>query len=181
MARFLAYLKSHKLGLLLALSATVLAVVASLVVNTTPAHAAHYNGWFTAYAMGNRTGADPNVELTQGHFANHYYQWCPGDPAAFWLWGTRIDTDAPIGMSSQWGGQVSYSTFYLHDIGDPTCSQGNYWVDIYFGRWENRPTSDPSYCCCGGVTCPGFCYAAGANPCSNAQVFGRQSRGYTGP
>lgn len=146
----------------------------------TPVQAGHYTGWFTGYAMGNRYGG-AGIEIRQGHFANHYYGWCPNDPAAWWTWGTRIDTDSSIRQRNQSGGYVYYSTFYLEDVGDPSCSMGNYWVDIYFGRWENRSSSDPNYCRCSGVPSPGFCYVASANSCSDAVDFGRQWRGYTGP
>ncbi len=158
-------------------TAAAFGVLSSIAI---PVWAGHYAGWFTGYAMGNRYGG-AGVELRQGHFANHYYRWCPNDPAAWWTWGTRIDTDSPIRQSTQSGGSIYYSTFYLEDVGDPSCSMGNYWVDIYFGRWENRPPSDPNYCYCSGVPSPGFCYAASANSCSDAINFGRQYRGYTGP
>lgn len=176
MARLLVYFARNKLRLVL----TSLIVALVMATSVIPVFAGHYYGWFTAYAMGNRYGG-AGVEIRQGHFANHYYNWCPSDPAAWWLWGTQIVTDSPIPQHNSSGGTVNYSTFYLEDIGDPTCSQGNYWVDIYFGRWENKPPSDPSYCYCSGVTSPGFCYAASVNSCTDANNFGRQYRGYTGP
>ncbi|MDW8069529.1 MAG: hypothetical protein RML46_11505 [Anaerolineae bacterium] len=94
-----------------------------LVVSIPPARAGYYTGWFTGYAMGNRYGG-AGVEIRQGHFANHYYGWCPNDPAAWWTWGTRIDTDSPITQSTQSGGSVYYSTFYLEDVGDPSLLYG---------------------------------------------------------
>ena len=158
---------------------TLLAVALIVGMSVISVSAASYYGKFTAYAMGNRySGA--GIEVSQGHFANHYYNWCPNDPAAWWLWGTRIDTPS-IAQHNQSGQTVYYSTFYLYDIGDPTCSQGNYWVDVYFGRWEPRSPSDPNYCYCSGVTSPGFCYSGSQNSCTDAINFGYNYYWYTGP
>lgn len=140
----------------------------------------HYYGRFTGYAMGNRNGGG-GIELIQGHFANHHYETCPSDPAAAWPYGTRIDTDNTIPQHNQLGQTVNYATFYLQDVGDLTCSQGDYWVDIYFGRWENKPTSDPSYCYCDGVTSPGICYSGSMSSCNDANDFGVHYYWYTGP
>jgi hypothetical protein len=176
MARFLGFFTRHKCRLAI----TALVVILVMAVNVIVVYAGHYYGYFTAYAMGNRYGG-AGVEITQGDFANHYYNWCPNDPAAWWLWGTHITTDSSIAQHNSGGGTVYYSSFYLEDIGDPTCSQGNYWVDIYFGRWENKSPSDPTYCYCGGVTSPGYCYTGTKSSCTDAVNFGRQYRGYTGP
>jgi hypothetical protein len=146
----------------------------------TPTPSNRYYGRFTGYAMGNRNGGS-GIELIQGHFANHHYESCPSDPAAAWPYGTRIDTDNVIPQHDQFGQTVNYITFYLQDIGDLTCSQGNYWVDIYFGRWETKPTSDPTYCYCGGVPSPGFCYSGSISSCNDADTFGSHFYWYTGP
>ncbi|MEO0248230.1 MAG: hypothetical protein ABIN58_01565 [candidate division WOR-3 bacterium] len=76
------------------LALTFLIITLLMATYAVPVFAGHYYGWFTAYAMGNRYGG-AGVEIRQGHFANHYYNWRPSGPA---------------------------------------CSQGNCWVDIYFGR-----------------------------------------------
>lgn len=77
MARFLVRSTRSRLHLVV----TLLAVTLIMATNVIPVYAGHYYGWFTAYAMGNRYGG-AGVEIRQGHFANHYYNWCPSDPAA---------------------------------------------------------------------------------------------------
>jgi len=156
----------------------ILAIILGLglIANRPTAYAGSYSGWFTGYAMGNRYGG-AGVEIRQTHFANHYYEWCPNDPAAWWGWGTRITTSPPIAMHDAYGRQISYSRFYLYDVGDPSCSQGNYWVDIYFGRF--KPDFDP--CDCPRSPSPGYCKPGAWNSCWDAITFGRQWRSYTGP
>ncbi|MDY6877749.1 MAG: hypothetical protein SWK90_16325 [Chloroflexota bacterium] len=176
MARFL--VDNRRKWLWLAAMLAVI-VVLGTILNHATAYAGSYYGKFTGYAMGNQYGG-AGVEIQQGHFANHYYNWCPDDPAAWWGWGTRIDTPS-IEQHNQAGQEVWYSTFYLYDVGDPTCSQGNYWVDVYFGRWEPRPPGDPNYCCCSGVPSPGYCYAGAVNSCTDAINFGYHYYWYTGP
>ena len=59
----------------------VISVILIISVSITTVYATTYNGYFTAYAMGNQySGA--GVEISQGHFANHYYNWCPNDLSA---------------------------------------------------------------------------------------------------
>lgn len=169
MERLLAWHKQPRL-----VAALVIGLVSLLVISTT-VYAASYSGWFTAYAMGNQYGG-AGVEISQGHFANHYYVWCPNDPSAYWTWGTRITTPS-IAQHNSAGQTVYYSTFYLEDVGDPTCSQGNYWVDIYFGRWRRSSES----CNCPGVTSPGYCKVASANSCTDATNYGRRWTAYTSP
>jgi len=151
-------------------------VILAIGLSISIVYAASYSGYFTAYAMGNQYGG-AGVEIRQGHFANHYYNWCPNDPAAWWLWGTRIVASSSIAQHNQSGGTVYYRTFYLYDVGDPTCSMGNYWADIYFGRW--RRNSDT--CNCPGVTSPGYCYIGSANSCTDAINYGVHWSTYTGP
>lgn len=146
----------------------------------TPTPTNYFYGKFTGYAMGNRTGG-AGIELVQGHFANHHYQACPNDPAASWPYGTLIITDNTIPQHNQAGQTVYYTSFYLEDVGDLTCSQGNYWVDIYFGRWESKPVSDPTYCYCGGVTSPGYCYTGTVSSCTDATNFSAHYYWYTKP
>lgn len=161
---------SAKFRVLIAL----LAVVKVLLLSA-EAHAGTYAAWHTGYAMGNRYGA-AGIELLRGDFANHSPSWCPNDPAAYWQFGTYIREDQSITLPLQtYPGGTAYTYFRLEDIGDPYCTQGNYWVDIYFGRWK-LPSQQ---CCCPGVICPGFCYNSNYNnSCTWATDFGRQWRGY---
>jgi hypothetical protein len=121
------------------------------------------------------------VTIIQGHFSNHYREYCPNDPSSWWTWGTRIDMENSIPQHDRNGQIEHYSTFYLYDIGDLECTQGDYWVDIYFGRWETRSISDPDYCCCGGVVCPGVCNNGFLSSCNDAIEFGPNFFWYTGP
>ncbi len=156
-------------------------VVLAIGLHGSPASAASHTAKFTGYAMGNRV-AGAGVEVRQGHFANHYRAYCPNDPASSWPFGTRIDTP-PIYLHDQSGYPYSRTAFYREDVGDPNCTMGNYWVDIYFGRWETRPTSDPNYCCCTGSPSPGYCYynPPAYNSCTDAGNFSIRTYTYTGP
>jgi hypothetical protein len=125
--------------------------------------------------MGSLQGG-AGVTLVQGHFANHHYQMCPNDPAAQWSYGTRITTSSWIGMKD-YRDQVYYrNIFYLYDVGDFSCSQGNYWVDIYFGRYRKSG----EVCSCPGVS-NSVCTVANTNSCSQAINFGRTLKTYTQP
>lgn len=139
-----------------------------------PALAADYTGTYTGYAMGNLNGA-AGIELVQGHFANHSNNWCPGDPASFWAFGTGITTQSPsyVNMHNQNGSTYSRAYFELRDIGDLQCTMGNYWVDAYFGRW--KPQADA--CSCNNGT--EVCYLGTANTCTDAKTFGRFQGTYT--
>ena len=161
-------------------SRVIVAILAGLLMVTSvaPYHveaAGPFSGWFTGYAMGNLTGG-AGVTLVQGHFANHLNTACPNDPAAHWTWGTQITTSQWIGMLDYRGQVVSRNRFYLYDVGDLTCSQGNYWVDIYFGRYKF--SGQP--CSCPGVG-SGVCTTANTNSCTQATNFGRSWRSYTSP
>jgi len=153
------------------------AIAVTLVGTVTfaTAYAATYSGWFTGYAMGNRYG-QAGVEVRQGHFANHSPTYCPGDPAAYWSWGTRIDTPW-IGMITGEGWPYARNTFYKYDGGDTSCSLGNYWVDIYFGRYRYPGQS----CDCPGSPSPGDCYNANSNSCDVSKTFNRTWKTYSGP
>ena len=106
MGGFLMFCKRWSRHLLLFVGLTLLSLG-----SFTATYAGTYSGWFTGYAMGNRyDGA--GVEISQGHFANHYVHSCPGDPAAQWTWGTRITTQL-IGMQNQAGRYFSRDLFYL--------------------------------------------------------------------
>lgn len=138
-----------------------------------------YAGHFTGYAMGNRFGAS-GIEVTQGMFANHDDSDCPGDPAAQWSFGTVVKTmDSQSGFHNASGSSVSDSTFTLRDLGDVTCSQGNYWADIYFGRW--LPTGDPGGCNCPGSPSPGYCLTGAVNACADAAGYNKPSVIYQRP
>lgn len=124
-----------------------------------------YAGTFTGYAMQNRYGAS-GAEVVQGMFANHSSQYCGGDPSASWPFGTIIKTmNSQTGFHTQGGGSTSYGTFNLQDVGDFGCTQGNYWADLYFGRW--LPSGS---CVCDGVA--GFCYSGAVNSCNDAISYG---------
>ena len=110
-------------------------------------------------------------------FANHSNNWCPGDPAAFWAYGTGIDMAIPSSLT-QWdqnGNSYSRGHFTLQDFGDTSCSQGNYWVDVYFGRW--KPSADP--CVCDNVS--GTCDLGAHNNCTDAVNWGTGPVTYFGP
>jgi hypothetical protein len=145
------------------------------IANYRAAAAGPFSGWFTGYAMGNLKGG-AGVTLVQGHFANHLNTACPNDPAAQWLYGTRITTSQWIGMKNASGQVVNYNRFYLEDIGDLSCSQGNYWVDIYFGRYK----FNANVCSCPGVS-NSVCTIANTNSCTQATNFGRSIKSYTSP
>jgi hypothetical protein len=125
-------------------------------------------GTFTAYAMGNLNGAG-NVPMQQGMFAHHLIAYCSGDPAANWGYGsTTIQTMNPQNgfHNGTTGASLSYSNFTLEDAGDLSCSQGNYWADLYFGRY--KLSGQP--CICGGVA--GTCYDGVVNQCTDATQYG---------
>lgn len=133
----------------------------------------------TGYAFGSWGGAFPGLgELTLGHFANHSTAYCPGDPAASWPPGTWIWSLSPHPTMYQGDGSVVYPTsFMLHDIGNFSCSRGNYWVDLYFGRYKNPGDT----CTCGNAT--ELCYISYnyVNNCQDAVVWGIATVGYYGP
>ncbi|NJD63741.1 MAG: hypothetical protein FIB00_00610 [Chloroflexi bacterium] len=133
----------------------------------------------TGYAFGSLTGAASGLgELTQGHFANHSSTWCPGDPSAYWSFGTWIWGLSPAPTMYQGDGSAVYPTsFMLHDIGDPTCSGGSYWVDLYFGRYKN-PNDD---CDCNNATEVFYISYNYVNNCQDAWAHGWTYVGYYGP
>lgn len=170
MERFLTHIRHIRLRIMIAVAVGVVVVATTLNASV---YAGTYYGKFTGYAMGNQYGA-AGVQVTQGDFANHWYIKCPNDPAAWWAYGAVINTPS-IAMHYYDGSTIYYSTFYLEDIGDFTCSQGNYWVDIYFGRYRWPGGS----CVCGGVS--GYCVNGYTNNCTDAVNFGYHYYTYTGP
>src|SRR3990172_6205079 len=122
--------------LLLGFASLLAALVLALQLQPRSAGAgAYYYGTFSGYAMGNRYGAS-GQEVSIGYFANHHPSYCPGDPSAQWAYGTHIkatNSQGPFRHPGT-GGTFYLTDFYLYDIGDLTCSMGNYWADLYFGR-----------------------------------------------
>jgi hypothetical protein len=128
-----------------------------------------YQGTFTGYAMGNLTGAG-GVTLNQGHFANHSSTACGGgDPAGQWSFGTHITSVYSQGAfhNGTSGGTFYQSGFTLEDTGDPSCLLGNYWADLYFGRYK----LSTDLCNCPGSP-PGTCYNGVVNQCTDAVNYG---------
>jgi len=161
------------------MAATAIVAALALGVRLGDAATRYTNAPSTGYAFGTIGGASPWMgELTQGHFANHSSAWCPGDPAAYWPYGTWIWDFAPAPMMFQGDGMVLWPTaFMLRDIGDPSCFRADYWVDLYFGRYRNP--WDP--CSCNNAT--EVCYVSYSyvNNCQDAIAWGVRSVSYTGP
>lgn len=128
-------------------------------------------GDLTGYAMGNLIGGG-QVEVVQGDFASHHPSYCPGDPAAWWPYGTWITTVGSVGPFHNGSNGTTYytSNFYLYDVGDPNCLEGNYWADIYFGRYKLSYQA----CNCSGSP-SGTCYNGVVNHCNDASNWGRQA------
>lgn len=163
------------------LMATILAALAVSALLLAPV--VQSTTWYssklsTGYAMGSYTGASSWLgELYPGHFANHTSTYCSGDPAAYWPYGTWITAMSPNPTMYQGDGTEFYPTaFSLKDIGDFACNGGNYWSDLYFGRY--RPSTDS--CDCNNGT--EYCYISSyVNNCQDATVWGATYVGYYGP
>jgi hypothetical protein len=153
-------------------------VLIGALIFTTTAYATSYTSKkFTAYAMGSMTGANGSVQIVRGDFTNHPPS-CTGDPARNWAWGTQISSISPsVAMIMSNNGTQYYTSLYLYDNGDPSCSQPAYWVDVYFGR--SIPNSQTA-CSCPGVS-NSVCYVEQTNSCTNATNFGASYRNYVGP
>lgn len=162
-------------------AAVALAISASNVLVPVADAQSQVQGWFTGYAFGNANGAGGPVN--NGDFANHNPQSCPDDPSAYWTWGSQISTVSPpsIEEHNEWGSTTWFAWFYLWDTGDLSCSQGNYWADIYFGR--HKLAADP--CDCPGSPSPGVCVNNQAgytgNACTDAIIWGRRWATYWSP
>lgn len=133
-----------------------------------PGQAVTYSGNSTGYAFGNLYGS-AGVVVGQGDFANHLSAWCPGDPAAYWPYGTVVTSVSPSVVTLDGYGNPNFRTaMRLEDIGDPSCSFGNYWADWYFGRYKR--SSDVCDCNNGGGD---VCYTGFVvNNCSHATSWG---------
>lgn len=152
----------------------IAAVICILLLGVQSVDATNYNGWMTGYAFGNSTGSS-GYPVVQRDFANHLPAYCPGDPASYWLWNSTIYVASPIiYLSNSSGTYYRVTAFYLTDGGDLNCSQGNYWADIYFGRY----TPTPSNCSCPGSPY-GYCISGVRNNCQDAINFGRSWSTYS--
>lgn len=141
-----------------------------------------YTSTFTGYAYGNMDGASGNF-VDKDDFANHSSTWCPSDPAASWPFGTTITMASPTSISlyDGSGNSSQYVNFTLEDIGDPTCVEPNYWVDIYFGR-DATSSEYNNGCPCSGSPSPGYCLLTSHSNCQDAANFGSEPNyEYSGP
>jgi len=158
------------------ISVTLVSVLVFIAARATAAYAGQYTSQVTGYAFGNQNGSS-GYTITQGDFANHGNA-CPNDPASSWSFGTTITMVNPssIALYDENGTPTNFSNFGLWDTGDPGCSEPNYWVDIYFGRYQF------SGCAC---DCPGspsgLCIFRNHNNCQDALDFGSGNRTYNGP
>ena len=164
--------------LLAVFTLSVMTVYLLLSVNVAFGAANHYarmTGWAHAYLL---VGASGDYDWA-GDFANHPPGGCnPDDPAGYWAWNTRIDMVTPSSVPFRFSDNSSYtrSSFYLNDNGDPNCSMGHYWADIYFSH-AKQPLSG---CYCDGFT---SCVLGsnGVNNCQQAIDWGSSYRTYSGP
>jgi hypothetical protein len=124
-------------------------------------------GTFTGYAMGRQHGG-VGSEIRQGSAANHYVGYGCDDPAESWPFGAWIYT-RHIDMHASDGSTFQLGDFSLDDSGDPDCAMGDYWVDIYFGRYK---LSNQSCTCSGSPSSGAYCINASVNSCTDAGNFG---------
>jgi len=150
-----------------------------LIVSNT--YAANYNATMTGYAHAYNLGSASGADLVAGHFANHPAGACAsvgGDPAASWGWNTQIIIVNPSSVPFRFSNNSSYSrtSFIKKDRGDPNCTKGKYWADIYFSH-AKHPISG---CRCGGFT---SCTLGSnnVNNCDQAVDWGSSTRTYSGP
>jgi hypothetical protein len=154
----------------------VIILVASAVLVPMPRIDASTNayGRWTGYAMFGIYGAN-GIEVFQGYAANHESYYCPNDPAAYWAFGTSFQLHGSdyVPTKGIGGATTNRQFFYLEDAGDTSCSQGNYWVDAYFGRYE--PDGPRQYYC--GAW--GQSYNGVPNNCDDAKNWGYWYLSYT--
>ena len=171
--------------LLIAKNLFLIGMVAVVVLGLTASPAlANATGPWTGYADGHINGAN-NVEIDQGMAAMHYYyDYC--DPAGSWPYGTGLSPTSPITsitLYSGSGNSYPYSLFQVEDIGDRGCRyNGNYWADIYFGRyqvyylWYATSTGQNGCFCNNGGSGEAYdtCWSSsGPDNCQSAINFGR--------
>ena len=135
-------------------------------------HAASFSGPSTGYAFGAMSGQGGTI--FQGHFANHYNVWCPGDPSAYWPMNTLIWNIFSSVVTLDGSGNPSFRTaMNLRDVGDPGCIRANYWADWYFGRYKR------SFDACSCNNAQEVCYNNWqVNNCSQATSWGVVSVSY---
>ena len=136
----------------------------------------HTYGWMTSYAMNLITG-QCNCEVFQGYIANHSRYYCAGDPSSYWPFGTAIQLDPGYWMQihDYYGNPINLTYFALEDTGDPYCTQGNYWLDGYMGRYSPSATPPSSYYWCNA---PGYAYVGYHDSCVDAIYWGKYWVGY---
>ena len=146
------------------------------------AYAATYYASVTGYAFASTSAS--GVTLQQNHFANHPPRTMCGYPpsrdwSGDWPWGTQITMANPVTQKNVNNVAYTRRVFYLYDNGDPYCTQGMNWADLYFGRYKQNPTSN---CTCPGVS-PNSCIAGNnnVNNCTDAVNFGSATRYYRQP
>ena len=153
---------------------------------STPYRCEDHSATMTGYAFGKRKGA-ASIEIRQGHFANHPAgpKYCPNDPARNWAWGTRIQMVDPdhINLRNSHNEVTARAIFKLYDNGDLKCNKGNYWADIFFGRYrfsENPSVRPDEECFCSGSGSPPFCIKGSyfVHNCNNATSFGSYTKTY---
>lgn len=129
-------------------------------------------GSFTAYAMGaeySSLGA-----INPGVFANHSRVYCPNYSPSNWPGGTKITLSEIVYIPSRYNEYpYTYSSFYKRDIGDFECNEGEYWADLYFGRYKHSEDN----CSCSGVI-NSVCLDGYTNSCNNAINWGRNTYSY---
>jgi len=152
----------------LLLTAVLLLASVAIIVGSVSAGSVYSR--LTGYAMGNQTGAF-GVEVSLGNFANH-----PSWSSCYegWPYNTKIVTPS-VPMHLPNGYLAYFTTFYLRDRGDPSCSMPSYWVDLYFGR--AKLSSD--LCNCPGSPSPGYCINGNVNNCTDATNWGTHWWTYT--
>ena len=176
------------MGRLLTLALTVTLAATSAfgaVFFSGPVSATGYSAYSTGYAFAAYTGAWSSSQMAPGQFAGHWYHayWnpvtaCCNDPSAWWPSGTWITNMNPAPWIVDGNGySYQYTAFWLSDWGDPPCGAGNYWADVYFGRWKQPPQA----CDCNNAT--EYCYVSYdyVDNCQDAEGWGYTSVSYTGP
>ena len=149
-----------------------LAVLTATGAAPTKSLAGEYYADHTGYADGNEEGYY-GVVVYSTYFAHHVDEYCPDDPSTDWGLWHGITEDDSITFHTSTGNSYEWSDLTLADGGNTSCSEEDYWVDVYFGRWQQ--SGYPDNCDCGGV-----CVYGVPNSCDDAWNFGRQyDRGYS--
>ncbi len=141
------------------------------------AYASSYSAIATGYAFGSAS-ASGNA-LQQYNFANHPSKTMCNkvlDASGDWPWGAQITMANPV-VQRNWDNTLtSRRVFLLADNGDPSCSKGANWVDLYFGNYKQNATQN---CTCSGVPNPRCVTGTNyVNNCTDAVNFGSKTRSY---